>query len=61
MAVVTLRPGSGVVSVNKKTFVDYFPRAEDRHQVLYPLQVTELLGKYDVTVTVQGGGASGTM
>ncbi|XP_064404610.1 small ribosomal subunit protein uS9m-like isoform X2 [Halichondria panicea] len=58
-AVVTLRPGAGVISVNKKTFADYFPRAEDRHQVLYPMQVTELLGKYDITATVRGGGATG--
>ena len=60
-AVVTLRPGAGVISVNKKTFADYFPRAEDRHQVLYPMQVTELLGKYDITATVRGGGATGAV
>ena len=58
---VTLRPGTGFIRINKKPFLNYFPRAEDRHQVLYPLQVTELLGKYDVTVSVEGGGLSGMM
>lgn len=58
-AVVTLRQGSGVILVNKKDFVEYFPRVVDRQQVMYPLIVTDLVGKYDVTAIVRGGGITG--
>lgn len=58
-AVVTVTQGSGVVTINDKELIDYFPRAEDRHQVLYPFVATETMGMYDVSVTVKGGGITG--
>jgi len=58
-AVVTLREGSGIITINKKSFSDYFPRAEDRQQVLYPLMVTNSLGLYDISAIVKGGGNTG--
>ena len=58
-AVVTVTQGSGVIIVNNKQLVDYFPRAEDRHQILYPLVTTETVGMYNVTATVTGGGITG--
>ena len=58
-AVVCVRRGSGVVTVNKQPFLKYFYRAEDRQQVLYPLILTNSLQKYDIHVSVQGGGLTG--
>ena len=59
-AVVTLREGSGVILINNESIADYFPRATDRQQVLYPLVAMEMLGKYDITASVRGGGITGT-
>lgn len=60
-AVVRLHPGSGRVMVNKRPFVEYFFRMEDRLQVLYPLVTTNSLGSYDIHVTVHGGGLTGEL
>ena len=58
-AVVRVRHGTGVVTINKQPFLKYFYRAEDRQQVLYPLILTNSLQRYDINVTVQGGGLTG--
>ena len=58
-AEVTAVKGSGEVNINGRQFIDYFPRLEDRQQVLYPLVVTDQLGLYDIRVKVKGGGITG--
>ncbi len=58
-AVVQVGHGTGVVTVNKQPFLKYFYRAEDRQQVLYPLILTNSLQRYDIHVSVQGGGLTG--
>jgi small subunit ribosomal protein S9 len=58
-AVVQVRHGTGVVTINKQSFLKYFYRAEDRQQVLYPLILTNSLQRYDIHVSVQGGGLTG--
>ncbi len=58
-ATVSLVQGSGVVTVNQRSLLDYFPRLQDRLQVLYPLQVHSMLGQYDVSASVKGGGMTG--
>ena len=58
-AVVRVCSGSGLITVNKRPFVEYFSRTEDRHQVLYPLLVTKSLDVYDIHVYVHGGGPTG--
>ena len=57
---VSLTEGTGVVKINQRSLLDYFPRLQDRLQILYPLQVQSMLGQYDVTATVKGGGMTGT-
>ena len=47
------------MSVNGRSLVDYFPRPEDRQQVLSPLLVAAMLGGVDVTARVKGGGHTG--
>lgn len=58
-AVVRLGPGEGEMTINKKTFIKYFPQQEDREQVLYPLMVTNTLGDFNITASVKGGGTTG--
>ena len=59
VARVYLTPGKGVVTVNKKTFEDYFPEEVDRKLATSPLETVDMLGRFDVNVNVQGGGRSG--
>ncbi len=56
---VFLRPGSGSVTINHKPFDTFFPSEALRTQIRQPLLVTETSDKFDVLVTVAGGGVSG--
>jgi small subunit ribosomal protein S9 len=56
---VYLRPGSGDVLVNKKTFAQYFPNETLRMIIRQPMQLTDTTAKFDVVVNVAGGGPSG--
>lgn len=57
---VFLRPGKGKFIVNKKPFEQYFgPSPSLEHIAKQPLKETHTLTKYDVLVTVRGGGISG--
>jgi small subunit ribosomal protein S9 len=56
---VFLRPGSGAISINHKTFETVFPTEALRMQIRTPLTVTETSDKFDVLATVAGGGVSG--
>ncbi|GAA4350356.1 30S ribosomal protein S9 [Kangiella taiwanensis] len=56
---VFLRPGSGAITVNQKSLDQYFGRETSRMVVRQPLELTELLEKFDVYVTVSGGGGTG--
>ena len=59
VARVFLRPGSGEISVNGRTLEDYFPNSVLRMVVRQPLQITETVDKFDIAVTVAGGGSTG--
>jgi small subunit ribosomal protein S9 len=59
VARVYLRNGSGAVRVNGKEISEYFPVKEHVALVMQPLQVIEALGKYDLVITLRGGGVSG--
>ena len=56
---VFIKPGSGNITINKRTIEQYFGRETSRMIVRQPLQAADLLDKLDVTVTVKGGGANG--
>lgn len=56
---VFIRPGSGSITVNKRPLDQYFGRETARMIVRQPLQLTELEQKFDIAVTVSGGGNSG--
>ena len=56
---VFLRPGSGQVKINDRSFEDFFPNRVLRMVVRQPLLATETDEKFDIFATVTGGGASG--
>ncbi|HXG67816.1 MAG TPA: 30S ribosomal protein S9, partial [Blastocatellia bacterium] len=56
---VFIRPGSGVITVNKRAFEDYFQNETHRMVIRQPLHLTDSVGKYDILVNVDGGGVSG--
>jgi len=56
---VFIKPGSGNISINKRSIDQYFGRETSRMIVRQPLEAADLLGKLDVTITVKGGGANG--
>lgn len=59
IARVSLIPGTGKVLVNSRIFENYFSRETDRIMILEPLRLTNTLNKFDVMVSLTGGGASG--
>lgn len=56
---VFLKPGKGEIVVNGKSLDDYFGRQTSRMIVRQPLELTESEGRFDIKVTVRGGGANG--
>ena len=56
---VFLRPGTGAITVNHRTFENFFPTDQLRMQVRRPLVLTETGEKFDILATVAGGGVNG--
>src|ERR1700744_2208181 len=53
---VFLRKGKGEITVNGKTLDQFFGRETSRMIVRQPLELTENTDKFDIKVTVAGGG-----
>jgi len=56
---VFLSKGTGNISINNRTLDTYFGRHVARMIVQQPLELVDLVGKFDVKVTVAGGGSFG--
>jgi len=56
---VYLRPGSGAITVNRREFNTYFPNEALQMIIQQPLRLTETAEKFDILVTVDGGGTAG--
>ncbi len=59
VARVRLFPGTGKITVNGRDIDEYFGLETLKTIVRQPLVLTGTVGKYDVMVTVVGGGVSG--
>ena len=59
VARVFLKEGEGKIIVNRKPVDDYFARKTCSMLVRQPLEVTDTEGKFDMNITVVGGGISG--
>lgn len=51
--------GTGQITINGRAFEDYFATIALQNIVLLPFQLTNLSNKFDLTVTVKGGGLQG--
>jgi small subunit ribosomal protein S9 len=56
---VYLRPGTGSLEVNRKSFDAYFPNEALKMIIRQPLVITETADKFDIYVRVSGGGPTG--
>ena len=61
VARVFARPGKGEIKINNTTLDTYFGRETDRMIVRQPLETAEAMDKFDLLITVKGGGTSGQL
>jgi len=54
-----LKPGTGIITVNKRTAKEYFPTGTLQYVINQPLVLTNCDGKYDIKVNLDGGGSNG--
>jgi small subunit ribosomal protein S9 len=59
VARVILLPGTGKITINRRTLEEFFPIETLRADVLKPLDATQTAGKYDARINVEGGGTTG--
>ncbi|MBU1213832.1 MAG: 30S ribosomal protein S9 [Gammaproteobacteria bacterium] len=59
VARVFIKAGKGEIIVNDKPLDVFFSRETGRMVVRQPLELTEMMGKFDILVNVTGGGESG--
>ena len=56
---VVISKGTGAISINNRTLDNFFGREVARMIVQQPLELVEMVGKFDLKVTVSGGGSFG--
>ena len=56
---VWMRPGKGVIRVNKRSLEEYFPREILRRTILEPLKITKMENLFNIKINVRGGGLTG--
>jgi small subunit ribosomal protein S9 len=56
---VFMKAGNGAITINKRDISVYFSRPTARMVVRQPLELVEMLEKFDFNITVVGGGISG--
>ena len=56
---VYMTAGEGNITINNRGIDNYFGRETSRMVVRQPLELTEMIGKFDIKVNVKGGGNTG--
>ena len=56
---IFLKLGSGNLTINKQSLDDYFGRETSRMVVRQPLELIDMLSRFDIRATVCGGGNNG--
>lgn len=59
VARVYLNDGKGQITINDREFKQYFPNEILQYVVLQPLNLLNIADKYDIKVTLDGGGSKG--
>ena len=54
-----MKEGSGVLTVNKRNFDDYFTRDSLKMIIQQPIELVGKKGKFDFFINVNGGGMAG--
>ena len=54
-----LKSGTGAITVNRKSMDEYYLRPTSKMMIMQPLQLTGLVGRYDIVINVIGGGLHG--
>ena len=58
-AKVFIKPGTGKITVNDRSLDEFFGRETGRMIVRQPLELTDMVKRFDITVSVSGGGVTG--
>jgi small subunit ribosomal protein S9 len=56
---VHMAAGKGVITVNDRSLEEFFGRETGRMMVMQPLELVQMTDKFDISVTVAGGGITG--
>jgi len=56
---VFLKPGGGKIEINGRSVEDFFGRKTAQMVVRQPLELVEMIDKFDIKITVKGGGTTG--
>ncbi len=59
IAKVRILKGKGSITINKRNVNDYFSRLQYQKMVMDPLKVVDSADKFDVIISVRGGGTTG--
>ena len=59
IARVWMKPGTGEIVINKRPIDIFFGRETSKMVIRQPLELTDNMGKFDISVNVSGGGISG--
>ncbi len=59
VARVYMSEGKGNITVNKKSYSDFFSTATLQYKILQPFNLTDTKDKFDLSVNVKGGGVNG--
>ena len=59
VARIYMSKGKGNITVNGKDFKEYFPVDTMQFKLEQPFKISDLSGKFDVKVNVDGGGTTG--
>ena len=51
--------GKSEININSKSFKEYFPTAVSQFKLLQPLNLTNNLDQYNISINVVGGGVNG--
>ena len=54
-----IRPGAGAITINRRPMDEYFGNEVLKMIIRQPLSLTETVDKFDIVITVDGGGPSG--
>ncbi|MBR3284123.1 MAG: 30S ribosomal protein S9 [Alloprevotella sp.] len=59
IARIFVTEGTGKITINKRDLTEYFPSPILQYVVKQPLQLLDVLEKYDIKVNLNGGGFTG--